>query len=165
MTEKIETKDNYKMVILHMKNGDHIIGPAIVHRPVGKSVDIEDWIYTDFVIINKPMKAVVELSTERCVLGIFKYNVMTDDDYSMIKTDNIESISYLNQQNIDLYQAAVKYFDNTIMPRFNKEVDNYINQLNTSLKKNDVVKPRVVQQGLDLETIAKIITSSNTTIH
>jgi hypothetical protein len=160
----VENTDNYKMVILHLKNGENLIGPAIVHRPVGKSVDIEEWIYTDFVLMNKPLRAVVDLSTERCVLGLFKYNVLTDDQYSMIKTDCIQSISYLNEQNILLYNSAVKYFDNIILPRFNKEVDAYINQLSISLKKNESVKPKETNE-FDLDTIMKFIPVSNTTIH
>ena len=161
---KEENDDNYKMVILHLKNGDNLIGPAIIHRPVGTSVDIEQWIYTDFVLMNKPLRAVVDLSTERCVLGLFKYNVLTDNEYSMIKSDCIQSISYLNEQNILLYNSAVKYFDTVILPRFNKEVDAYINQLSVILKKNESVKPKETND-LDLDTIMKIIPISNTTIH
>lgn len=167
MTITQENNDKFKMVIIHLKNGENVIGPAIIHRPVGSSVDIEDWIYTDFVIVNKPLKVIVDLSTERCVLGIFKYNVMTDDIHCLIKTDAIESISYLNNQNIELYETAVKYFDTVILPKFSKEVDLYIQQMNTSLKKN-IMKTEVSKHEDSVNTmdvIRMLTTGSNNTIH
>ena len=126
-------ESEYKMVIVYLKNGEKIAGPAMIHRPVGKSTDIEDWIYTDFVLIHKPLKIVSDLSTERLVFGVFQYLFMTDSHHAMIKTDGIESISYLNEEAINLYNISSKYFDEIVNPRIKTEMANYANKLEKNL--------------------------------
>lgn len=161
-------ESEYKMVIVYLKNGEKIAGPAMIHRPVGKSTDIEDWIYTDFVLMHKPLKIVSDLSTERLVFGVFQYLFMTDSNHAMIKTDGIESISYLNEDAINLYNVSSRYFDEIVNPRIKKEMTAYANKLENNLQSSS---DKFTSKGDDFVSKIKemythfLAGSANNTIH
>lgn len=124
-----ENKENHSYVIINLKNGESVVGPAIVHRPVGNSTSVEDWIYTDFVVVDYPIKINVDYSTGKIMVGFGKYLQFTSNDNVMLTTDSIQSINYINEEVKDFYIESKKYLQNFVDKNIKEEIKEYTKTL------------------------------------
>lgn len=162
MSEQI-ISDQYSYVIIVLKNGESIVGPAIIHRPVGESVNIEKWIYTEFVVVNYPIRMFVDITTEKTVLGFGKYVNFSDNHNVMIKTESIQSINYISDKTKNFYLESKNYLEKFIDPQIENELQTYTN----ILKKKNSESNEIDKEMMEKFEILKAIFGSNNgpTIH
>lgn len=171
MTEDTKEEDvqkyNYYYSVIHMKNGDVLVGPATIHTPVRGSTSIEDWIYTEFVVMSYPIRMNIEQLPDRYLIGFGKYANFTNSSFVFLERKSIQSVNYASAKTKEFYVQAKEYLQRNIDTAIDKELDNYIKILK---QKNNVSEMMMNKEKMTAKELFEFIMSSenansNITIH
>ena len=156
----------YRFVVVQLKGGDLVAGPAIIHRDIGGSVNVENWIYAEFVVIQKPIRLVTDLNSERFVLSFGKYLNFTREKHAFIRTDSIQTINYMDVESIQFYLRAVNYIEVAIDPIIRREVASTTVGLERKIREIEELNRKASStKGRFAEMISNIFGGEKPTIH
>lgn len=166
-TQKEFEDEQYNYVIIYLKNGDSLVGPAIVHPPVGESLNIEKWIYTQFVVIKEPLRIAAVINPDKFSLSFGKYLNFSDQKHCLIKTDSIQSVNYINERTRDFYEAATTYFKKTMDVAINEEMENYTRILKQKISEDERDKKITAEHKVEKfkQFLAGVFGNNGPTIH
>ena len=106
--------------------------------------NIANWDEGKVVTLIEPLSVIPTLLPEKFTLSFCKKLLFTHEKTLVLKSDAIQSYSYMDTKSFEFYRTALEYFENTVDPVIEKELDKY-----TKLLKDK-------KEGVSKETMDRI---------
>lgn len=135
----------FYFVSVVLKSGDNLIGPATINAEIDDAVkiDIEDWLFSDYIIMSYPIKIMVDHNnTTNMTLVFSKYSSFSSSNLVFISSDNIQSVNYINTTTSEFYNEARKYLEKYYDTNVETEMQEYTKILKerNSMSAEDIKK-------------------------
>ena len=133
----IEHQSKLKLtyVVVYLVTGETILA---------SSYNIANWDDGNPVTLIDPLSVIPTLLPEKFTLSFCKKLLFTKEKFIGLKADSIQAYSYMDTKSLEFYKTALDYFDTSVTPIIEREIDKYAKLL----------KER--KTGVDKDTMEKI---------